>query len=70
MHDDPGGEKLAGWTHLAFAALYVLALGWHIRSAFEHFDRKTDDSKRQIERPTSRVAESLSTGRPRYKAIS
>lgn len=39
MHDDVHGERLAGLTHLAFSVLYVAALIWHVKSAFEHFKR-------------------------------
>lgn len=38
-HDDAGGEKLAGWYHIGFAAMYFFALLWHMRSAREHFNR-------------------------------
>jgi len=38
-HDSKAGERLAGWTHFAFAALYVAALVWHVRAAREHWRR-------------------------------
>jgi len=38
-HDSPSGEKLAGWFHFGFAAMYFAALIWHIKSAFEHWER-------------------------------
>jgi hypothetical protein len=34
----PNREKLAGWTHLAFALLYVAATWWHFKAAKEHWD--------------------------------
>jgi len=38
-HDSKGGEKLAGWTHFAFAALYLAALVWHLDATLEHWRR-------------------------------
>jgi hypothetical protein len=38
-HDSKDGERLAGWFHLGFAVMYIIAIGWHIRSTFEHWNR-------------------------------
>jgi len=38
-HDSKRGEKLAGWTHFAFAALYAAAIVWHFKATLEHFRR-------------------------------
>lgn len=36
-HETPKNERLAGYFHLGFAALYLLACLWHIKGAREHF---------------------------------
>lgn len=38
-HDSKQGERVAGWVHLSFVALYILALAFHIDGAYEHFKR-------------------------------
>lgn len=38
-HDGEQGEKIAGLFHLGFAIMYGLAIAWHIRSFFEHWNR-------------------------------
>lgn len=36
-HEEPGSQRVAGWYHIGFAALYAVAIIWHLRGAFEHF---------------------------------
>jgi len=38
-HDSKSGEKMAGWAHLAFSALYLFAMMWHGKAALEHWGR-------------------------------
>jgi hypothetical protein len=38
-HDDASGEKLAGWWHVGFWAMYMIAGAWHFKSALEHWRR-------------------------------
>ena len=45
MHDDPHGERVAGWFHLVFTVAYVIAAIWHAKGALEHFRRSDDESK-------------------------
>jgi len=46
-HEEPGSQRVAGWYHIGFAALYAVAIIWHLRGAFEHF---TEESKQNAER--------------------
>lgn len=39
MHDDPQGERVAGWYHVGFTAAYVIAAIWHLKGALEHWRR-------------------------------
>ena len=36
-HDDPRGERIAGWFHIGFFAMYFLAGLWHLKGARDHF---------------------------------
>ena len=36
-HEEAGREKMAAFYHLGFAALYALAIVWHLKGALEHF---------------------------------
>ena len=42
MHDSKDGEKIAGWSHVLFTGLYVVAAIWHFKSALEHWERIAD----------------------------
>jgi hypothetical protein len=41
-HDNESGEKLAGWSHVLFTGMYVVAAIWHFKSALEHWSRMPD----------------------------
>jgi hypothetical protein len=36
-HEEKGSQVLAGWYHVGFAVLYLVALIWHFEGAHEHF---------------------------------
>ena len=38
-HDDPRGERIAGWWHIGFAVAYLIAGFWHLSGARDHFHR-------------------------------
>lgn len=39
MHDSKSGERVAGWYHLGYVALYIIATIWHLRAVKEHWNR-------------------------------
>ena len=36
-HESHGSQLVAGIYHIGFAALYLIALVWHLRGAGQHF---------------------------------
>ena len=38
-HDSKKGESVAGWYHVGFCLLYVLAAFWHGKATMEHWNR-------------------------------
>ena len=44
QHDDERAERLAGWFHLGFVALYLIAAFWHLRGAQPHFKRNAGET--------------------------
>jgi len=36
-HEEPGSQRVAGWYHIGFAAMYLVALLWHLNGAHQHF---------------------------------
>jgi hypothetical protein len=61
-HDSKDGERLAGWYHWGFAAMYFFAMLWHSRGALEHWGRLNGENKRDtghrgaegVNRPSTR----------------
>lgn len=36
-HEEKRSQIVAGWYHLGYVALYLVAAVWHFRGALEHF---------------------------------
>lgn len=41
-HESRKSEQIAGWYHVGFVALYLVAAFWHLRGATEHFRRQNE----------------------------